>query len=45
MKDEPLPGSDHVVRYCGGSSLDEHGQVSGASFKLKPKADGSLDKL
>lgn len=43
MKNEPVPDSDHVARYCGGASLD-NGQVSGASFKLKVKADGNLQE-
>lgn len=43
MKDEPVPDTDHVVRYCGGATLD-NGQVSGASFKLRTMQDGSTEE-
>ena len=36
MKDDALPESDHVSRYCGGGTLSESGDVTGTSFLLRP---------
>ncbi len=36
MKDDALPESDHVSRYCGGGTLSESGDVTGTSFLLSP---------
>ena len=43
MKDEPVPDTDHIAHYCGGATLDND-QVSGASFKLRTKQDGSKEE-
>lgn len=43
LKDDPIPDADHVARYCGGATLDD-GQVSGASFKLRPMKDGNKEE-
>jgi len=42
MKDDPIPGSDHIARYCSFGSLTENGRVSGTAFRLKPTDDGYL---
>lgn len=43
MKDDPVPDTDHVARYCRGGSLD-NGEVSGASFQLRRKEDGTIEE-
>ncbi len=43
MKDEPVPDTDHISRYCRGGSLID-GQVTGASFQLRTKEDESKEE-
>ena len=43
MKDEPVPDTDQISRYCRGGSLGD-GQVTGASFQLRTKEDGSKEE-
>lgn len=43
MKDEPVPDTDHIARYCGGGSLTPKGKVSGAHFKLRTKEGGEKE--
>jgi hypothetical protein len=35
MKGDILPGSDHILRYCGGLHVTEQGRISGTAFRLK----------
>ncbi len=35
MKDEPLPDTDHISRYCPFGSLLDGGEVTGTSFLLR----------
>ena len=41
MKGDPVPDTDHILRYVGGSHVDvtEHGQpyLAGSGFIAKPK--------
>ena len=37
MKNDPVPVSDHISRYCRGGSLDSNDQPTGASFQLGDK--------
>lgn len=39
MKDDPLPQSDHVSRYCSFTTLDAHGRPSQAAFFLREGDD------
>jgi len=35
MKGDVLPDSDHVAHYCGGSTIQEDGEISAAAFTLR----------
>jgi hypothetical protein len=35
MKGEVIPDSDHVAHYCGGSTIQEDGDISAAAFMLR----------
>ena len=39
MKGDPLPDSDHVSRYCTGSTIAESGRITAAAFQLRPQDD------
>ena len=36
MKGDPIPGEDHISRYCSRMHLTEDGEVTGTAFMLRP---------
>jgi len=39
MTGNALPSSDHIARYCGGSQIDEDGQIAPTAFHLRQDQD------
>ena len=35
MKDDQVPDSDHITRYCGGSSVESDGTINRMAFRLR----------
>ncbi len=36
MTEVVVPNEDHIGRYCGGSHVDEDGDIDGTAFRLRP---------
>jgi len=42
MRGDPVPDTDHVARYCGGSTIHPDGTVDGSAFRLR-KQEGEWE--